>query len=130
MFDSFTLVHRHNSETLFTMAAAAAVPRALFSTLYGDGSFWELPNPDFVPLSTCFGTGMVADAVAIAIKSRNGLAGTATCSPTVVAFMTTAECDAIFVAQSLSPYPAEYTNATDLDDRLVGLIGDNPASII
>jgi hypothetical protein len=78
------------------MATAAAAPRALFSTLYDDGSFWELPNPaEYVPLSTRFGTGMVADAAATAVECRNGLAGTAARSPTVVAFVATAECDAV-----------------------------------
>ena len=69
MFDSFNLVHLHHIETPFTMAAAA-VPRALFSTLYdGSGSYWELPTPDYVPLSAHFGTGMVADAAAMPVRA-------------------------------------------------------------
>jgi hypothetical protein len=105
MFDSFNLVHQHHVETPFTMVTAA-VPHALFSTLYGDGSLWELPNPDYVPLSAHFGTGMVADAAAMPVKCRNGLTGTAACLLTVVAFMTTAECcDAVYATHSLSLYP-------------------------
>jgi hypothetical protein len=57
MFDSFNLVHQHHVETPFTMAAAAA-PRSLFSTLYGDGSLWELLNPYYIPLSAHFSTGI------------------------------------------------------------------------
>jgi hypothetical protein len=50
MYNSLNLVHPHHVETPFTMATAA-VPQALFSTLYGDGSYWELPTPDYVSLS-------------------------------------------------------------------------------
>jgi hypothetical protein len=60
-FNSFNLVHWHHIEVMFTMAAAAA-PRASFSTLYGDGSYWELPTPDCTPLSEHFGAGSAANA--------------------------------------------------------------------
>jgi hypothetical protein len=53
--------------------AAAAVPHALFSTLYGDRSYWELPNPDYAPLSERFGVGMVAKAAATATECRLAL---------------------------------------------------------
>jgi hypothetical protein len=97
----------------------------LFSTLYGDASLWELPNPNYVTLSPRFAS--------MANQCHEGLAGTAAGSPTVVAFTTTAECDVIYAAHSLHSlllYPAEYTNITALDGMLVGLIGDNPASSI
>jgi hypothetical protein len=57
--------------------ATAAAPRNLFSTLYGDGSYWELLTPDYAPLSKWFGAGMAANAVTTPTKCRIGLAGTA-----------------------------------------------------
>jgi hypothetical protein len=47
----------------------------------------------------------------------------------VVTFVTAEDCDAIHVAHSLSLYPADYNDACALDVLLVGLIGDDPASI-
>jgi hypothetical protein len=89
------MVHRHHLEVPFTMAAAA-VPHTLFSALYGDGSYWELPTPDYVSLSKWFGAGSAANIAATPNECHNGLAGTAARSPMVVAFVTDADCDDIY----------------------------------
>jgi hypothetical protein len=110
--------------------ATATVPRALFPTLYSDGSYWELPTPDYAPLSEQFGAGSAANIVATPTECLSGLAGIVARSPTMVAFVTDEDCDAIFVAHSLSLYPADYNDACALDGLLVGLIGDNPVSVV
>jgi hypothetical protein len=52
------------------------------------------------------------------------LAATAARSPVVLAF---SDCDSIYVALSLSLYPADIAAPCVLDGLLVGLVGDEPA---
>jgi hypothetical protein len=107
--------------------AAAAPPRATFSTLYGDPTQWEVPTPDYSALSLFLGVGSAARAAATPLECRDGLAATAARSPVVLAFVTTSDCDSIFVAHSLSLYPTDFTAPCALDGLLVGLVGDDPA---
>jgi hypothetical protein len=108
--------------------AAAVPPRATFSALYGDPTQWEAPAPDYTTLSAYLGKGTAARAAATPVECRDGLAATATRSLVVLAFVTTSDCDSIYVAHSLSLYPAaDIAAPCALDGLLVGLVGDEPA---
>jgi hypothetical protein len=96
--------------------AAAAPPRATFSALYGDPTQWdEVPAPDYYALSLFIGVGSAARAAATPLECRDRLAATAARSPVVLAFVTTSDCDSIFVAHSLSLYPTDFTAPCALD---------------
>jgi hypothetical protein len=111
----------------FVNMAAAVPPRATFSALYGDPTQWEAPNPDYATLSAYLGKGTAARAAATDVECRDGLAATAARSPVVLAFVTASDCDSIYVAHSLSLYPADIAAPCVLDGLLVGLVGDEPA---
>jgi hypothetical protein len=107
----------------------AAVPPA-FSQIYGDPALWASPSPDYNLLTARFGPGVAPAAATTAADCRTGLAQTCALSPVVVAFVADAECDAIYVAHSLTVYPADLADPTPLDGLLVGLVGDVPASTV
>ena len=55
---------------------------------------------------------------------RDGLAQLATRTPVVLAFVSDAECDHIYVAHSITLFPTDVTDPTAMDNLAVGLVGD------
>ena len=107
--------------------AAAVPPPQLFSALYSDRSLWETPNPAYDTLCGLFahsGTSVAAPAC------RDGLAQLAVRSPTVIAFMLNSDLDSVYVAHSITLFPGDPTSATSMDGMMVGLLGDNPNSVV
>ena len=107
--------------------AAAVPPPQLFSALYSDRSLWETPNPSYDTLCGLFahsGTSVAAPAC------RDGLAQLAVRSPTVIAFMLNSDLDSVYVAHSITLFPGDPTSATSMDGMMVGLLGDNPNSVV
>lgn len=104
---------------------AAAAP--LFSQLFGDASKWENFSPTYGVLTDHFACGAAAMA---APQCRDGLVQLATRTPVVVAFVTDAECDTIYVAHSLTLFAGDVSSPTTMDGLVVGLIGDSPASCV
>jgi hypothetical protein len=86
-----------------------------------------LPAPDYTTLLAFLGVGTAARVAARPTECRDALAVTATRSPVVLAFVTTSDCDSIYVAHSLSLYPSDFASPCALDGLLVGLVGDEPA---
>lgn len=105
---------------------AAANP--LFSDLYGDASKWETPAPSYQLLTDTFGGEGAAPSTADVCSS--GLVHAAARSPIILAFVTDADCDAIYVAHSLSAFPTDVTDPSTLDGLVVGLIGNSPTATV
>ena len=107
--------------------AAAVPPPQLFSALYADRSLWETPNPSYDTLCGIFSHRV---GCAAAPACRDGLAQLAVRSPTVIAFMMNSDLEAIYVAHSISLFPADPTSTTTMDGMMVGLLGDSPSSVV
>jgi hypothetical protein len=107
--------------------AAAVPPPQLFSALYADSSLWETPNPAYDTLCGIFSHRA---GCAAAPACRDGLAQLAVRSPTVIAFMMNSDLDAVYVAHSISLFPADPTSVTSMDGMMVGLLGDSPSSVV
>jgi hypothetical protein len=109
------------------MAVPPAAVADLFSTLYRDAAKWENPTPDYETLANSFGATATAVTAPVC---RDGLVQLSTRSPIVIAFVSEDECDAIYVAHSLTIFSADVTSTTGMDGLVVGLVGDQPASAI
>ena len=107
--------------------AAAVPPPQLFSALYADHSLWETPNPAYDTLCGIFSHRA---GCAAAPACRDGLAQLAVRSPTIIAFMMNSDLDAVYVAHSISLFPADPTSVTSMDGMMVGLLGDSPSSVV
>ena len=77
----------------------AAAPPPLFSTLFDDPAQWDNANPSYATLCTTYGHSATA---ATAPNARAGLAALATRAPVVLAFVTNAEPDYVYVGHSLT----------------------------
>jgi hypothetical protein len=99
--------------------AAAATP-STFSSLYGDATRWVNLTPSFATLATNFGADAGASA-SLSMVCRAGLARASTLSPLVVAFVSNAECNTIYVTHSLYVIPGDVTSPTVLDDHILTL---------
>jgi hypothetical protein len=106
----------HSARTM-----AAVGPPSLFSQLYGDATKWENPDPSYTTLADSYGSG--AGAVD-GPSCRDGLVQLTTRSPVAVAFVSEAECDYVYVAHSLTIFPADITSTTVMDGLAIGFVGD------
>jgi hypothetical protein len=105
---------------------AAATP-ALFSSLFGDAVQWENFSPSYDVLTSHFANGA---NVTQAPACRDGLVQLATRTPVVLAVVSDAECDVIYLVHSLTLFPADVCSPTTMDGSTVGLIGNHPASAV
>jgi hypothetical protein len=119
-------VHRRHVELFVNMAAAA--PPSTLSSLYGDATRWANPTPDYATLATSFGATLGVNA-SLSTICREGLSQASTLSPLVVTFVSTGECDTIYVAHSLSVIPSDVTNPTAVDGHVLGLVGDETTAV-
>jgi hypothetical protein len=104
---------------------AAAAPT--FSALYGDPTKWENAAADYPTLTAAFGHSATS---VTAPNCRDGLVQLSNRTPVVLAFVSTAEPDYIYVAHSLTLFPADITDPTAMDGLAVGIVGDLPASCV
>ena len=102
----------------------------LFSALYGDPTKWDNFTSDYPTLNASFGKGTTAVPSLQSNLCRDGLAQLATRTPVALAFVSDAECDCIYVAHSITIFPADVTEATVMDNLAVGLLGDRPDSLV
>jgi hypothetical protein len=102
----------------------------LFSALYGDPTKWDNFASDYPTLNASFGKGTTAVPSLQSNLCRDGLAQLATRTPVALAFVSDAECDCIYVAHSITIFPADVTEATVMDNLAVGLLGDRPDSLV
>jgi hypothetical protein len=107
---------------------AAALP-PLYSALYGDAARWENPTPSYETL--CDALGYSAGAACLAAPAfRTNLTQLSMRSPLVAAFMLRDDPDCIYVAHSLTVFATDLTAVTPMDDKIVGVVGDNPNSSV
>ena len=109
------------------LAAPGAPPSPLFSLLYGDAAAWDNVNPDYGTLCNTFGSGATP---ASAPNTQAGLAALSTRAPIVLALVTDAEPDHVYIGHSLTVFPADITDPTALDGHMIALMGDALASSV
>jgi hypothetical protein len=105
----------------------AAANSALFSTLFGDAAQWENFAPSYNVLTDHFANGANATQ---SPACRDGLVQLATRTAVVLALVSDAECDLIYLVHSLTLFPVDVCNPTTMDGTTVGLIGNHPASAV
>ena len=98
----------------------------LFSDIVGNAALWTRPDPPHADDLTAYGSA--AGATNLVVKA--GLAGLATTSPTVVAFMMAGDKDNIYLGYQPTLYPTDVSNATAFDKRVVLLVGNNLDSAV
>ena len=98
-----------------------------FSALYRDASAWENPDPDYGTLTTNYG---YSTACVDSPTARSGIVSMAARPPMMIMLVLTAEPNNVYVAHSLTKFPADITDTTGMDDLVVGLVGNVLASVV
>lgn len=88
---------------------AAAPP--LFSNIYGNGTLWEIPDPDYATLLGIVGGASTANRNECAAS----IVATAVRSPLTAAFVLHDDPDYIYVAHSFTVFPPDITTNMPMD---------------
>ena len=107
--------------------APGAPPPPLFSLLYGDATAWDNANPDYLTPCNTFSSGAMP---ASAPDTQAGLAALSTRAPIVLALVSDAEPDHVYIGHSLTVFPADITDTMALDGHMIALVGDALASSV
>ena len=86
-----------------------------FSALFGTAALWDVSDPSYDAVLAAVGGAAATDRA----SCRTALLGTAQRSPTVIAFVLEGKEDHIYVGHSLSTYPADLSDPTPFDDKVV-----------
>jgi len=105
--------------------AAAPPPPFTFDLLFGTAGLWDTPTPDYLTLANLFAHSATS---LIGNDCRDQLVQLSSHSPIVLAFVSTAEPDTIYVAHSVSIFPANPVAPTTIDGHMMAIVGNDPNS--